>query len=229
MQIPSWITSNPLEILSAIFIPVIGWVYREKILLKLKICSFKFRNKTQRLKIKHIKKYKNAPINWLSNDIFHQIQKIETDTLFKKGVNKRCIHIRSEKLGLPISIWLSEEFDTSTIEDEEPKILDYIVGVNMDSDLRIGYSDTQLLQQFITTSSKIHSIINKKCFEPQEEPLQEFAICTIMQKEPFITKKKEITDEKLKAKISLLDKNKIHITESEPTYLVETVRKYFIL
>lgn len=218
-----------IALILTIVLGLLGFIYREKILKKIRIAIFKLRNKPQRVNIIHIKKYKNSPVNWLSNDIFSQIKKIDTEIFSKKGINQRCIHLQSEKVGQPISVWLEEEFDTATIENETPNILDYIVKVEMDSDWWIGYSDIRFLQQFVTSSVKIHSIIHDRCFKPQEPILQEFAICKIIQEIPFISDKKEIEDKDLKSKITLLEENKIHIITTEPTYLVETIRKYFVL
>ena len=211
---------------------IIGEIYYEiktkRIILFSRQISYYLFNKSVRIKVFYIHKYKNEPKKWLSDEIFRKIQKdVPTDKLLIKGINESCIKLYSDNLGHSILIWLEEELDSATIGSGNPKILGYNSKIEIQDEIRLGRRDFDELSYFVTIAKNSQGIIKSSCLPEDTETHQKFAVCNIRRDFKSIEKKdKTIAEEKIGAKISISGNN-VTISLKELSYLIEVIRRYF--
>jgi hypothetical protein len=220
------------DILLILLALAIGEIYYEiktrRIILLFRKISYYFFNKSVRIKVFCIHKYKNEPKRWLSDDIFQKIQKdVSTDKLLIKGINERCIKLYSDSLGHSILIWLEEEYDLTTMGMKNPEIMRYNSKIEIEDEIRLGRRDFDELSYFSTIARSSQEIIKSSCFPENTETHQKFAVCNIRRDFKSIEKKeKTITEGKFGASISISGSN-ITISLKELSYLIEVAKKYY--
>lgn len=221
-----------IQILFILLALIIGEIYYEiktkRITLVFRRISYYLFNKSLRIKVFYIQKYKNKPRKWLSDDIFQEIQgDTSSDKLLKKGIYESCIKLYSDNLGHAILIWLEEEYDSSTLGSDNPRILGYNSTIEIQDEIRLGRRDFDELSHFVTIAKSAQGIIKSSCFPEDTKIYQKFAICNIRRDFKSIEKKdKTITEEKMGARISISGNNVV-ISLEELSYLTDVIKKHF--
>lgn len=220
------------EILVIVLSLVIAEIYHEiktkRIILIFRQISYYLFNKSVRIRIFHIQKYKNEPKRWLSNNIFQEIQEeVSNDKLLRRGIDRRCIKLYSDNLGHTILIWLEEEFDSSTLGSETPEIIGYNSKVEIQDEIRLGRRDFDELSYFVNIASVSQERIRGRCLPENSKIDDRFAVCNVRRDFESIAKRDEtITMEKIDAKISISG-NSVTIILRELSYVTEVLKKYF--
>jgi hypothetical protein len=223
-----WLTTIVSSIISFILGSVLTY-FRKKWLVAVQIVRSYIFNAPARVKTAvHIRKYPDQPETFLSPAIF----KAFFETMAEEGITKRSLgessmRLYSEKLGLPLNVWLVEEPSLTGEQEEKPQ-QPYKVSVELDGELRIGYRNVSDFQEFMTLSTRMQDTVRDQCF-PTKKPSEEFLICEISRKTRFQTRVlKDKVDKDLKVKVSVKD-SIVNLVCEEPSYAVNAIRKYFPL
>jgi len=218
-----------IELIVAAVIGIIIWFFREKAIHIIRFFSYRIFNKNARIKAIHIRKYNKEPKVWLSCKIFDELrEKITTDEITKKKVSNENMIIHSKNLGSTISICIDPEFDLSTIDSSEPKIVGYKVAIELENEIRLGLRNVDELDNFQVITDYGHEIIQRICFS-NNQFFENYMIFDLDRENKFYTKgKTKIVDTQNNAEISIID-DKLEICLSEPKHFLKVVKKYFIL
>jgi hypothetical protein len=186
-------------------------------------------NKPIRFRVQLIEKYYNKNLKaFLSNAVFDDlVSQVQADKITKGTVSQHFMEINSENLGMPITISVSEEHETSELGlGEQASIIGYGVIAKTEAEL-VGFRMTEDLQDFINIASVASRSIGCNCFGNSHSD-QSFVICDIRN---FIKKsqlKEEHNDKKLGSRMAVHDGILTVIVSGEPNNLVRAVKKSLV-
>lgn len=215
-------------LLTVAYTMIVGILYKFRKQVRIQYRKFRYLwlNVPARIRATSIEKYENEPRVWLSAEVFESIQTRTTDKLTKEGVHEHAIELVSDRLGMPLVIWLEEEYDTSTIGSDEPEVLAFKVEVDMQADLRLGIRDVDEFQDFVTLANQIHESVRETCFG-SSKPYEKYVLCRAKRDTKLVVRRiGKIQDDKLKVQVET-EEGMVEIISSEPTYLVRALKKYF--
>ncbi|MGH9879766.1 MAG: hypothetical protein ACRD5H_19225 [Nitrososphaerales archaeon] len=200
----------------------LGVIFRRQWKMWLRKAKLYFSDKQIKMKAFAVAKFDSPPTKDLDNAIFKEIQsQITNDNFSSQTVTPRFLRMRSDNLGMSISISIEEEPDTATLSEGKLEILSYNIVVRMEAEIR-GVKQIDVVQDFINICDKSIRIIQRNCFSSSERSY--FVVCDVRDAidEP---KNKELSDWKLGATISYHD-TILTIISNEPAHLVRTIKKY---
>ena len=182
-------------------------------------------NVPARINATYVSKYQDAPTAWLSKEVFDVVSaRVRADTLRKLSSSEKSIGVFSDKLGMPLTIWLEEEPDLSDQSSVKP--LSYKITIQLDAELRIGIRSIPDFQAFVTLATVSEQTIREKCF-PGNGPYQQFILCDVRRDGQIsFPRVGDREDPNLAAKVSVHD-SQVNLVCREPTLAVDALKKYF--
>lgn len=218
------------ELLVGIAVAVVMAVlakFREQLTVLCRKFRFVLLNVPARVRAVSIAKYRENPASWLSNAVFETIvTSVATDKLVKQGMHERAISFKSERLGIPVTLWLEEELDTATSGTDEPRIEAYKVTVDMEGELRLGYREVHDFQDFVALAQRVQDAVQVTCF-PNSKPYDSYVICQAKRDAKLVVRRKgRVEDETLRVTV-VTEEDRVELVSTEPMYLTEALKKYF--
>jgi hypothetical protein len=218
------------ELLTAIIVAVVMTIFVkfwQNIVLIQKKFRFMLLNSPARIRAASIAKYRDSPTSWLSNAVFESIvTSVTSDKLTKQGVHERAIALKSDRLGIPLTLWLEEEFDTSTSGTDRPRIEAYKVTLDMEAELRLGYREVREFQDFVALAQKVQEVVQVACF-PASRTYDSYIVCEAKRDAKLVVRSKgKIEDEILRVSV-VTEEDRVELVSTEPMYLTEALKKYF--
>ncbi len=184
-------------------------------------------NLPARVNATYVSKYSEAPTQWISQDLFNVVRdRMKSDRLEKRSLSDTSMELSSQRIGMPVSVFLEEEPDLANLN--EKKIVDYKLTINLDADLRVGIRDLSEFQHFVTLATVTEETVREKCF-PGKGPLQQFILCSVRRDYPIKHPKPvDKVDDDLNTKVSIHD-GEVDLVCEQPTRAVDALKKYFPL
>jgi len=215
-----------IGILVAIVVAILAKFWQRIVVIQRKL-RFVLLNAPARIRAASIAKYRESPESWLSNVVFESmVSSVTTDMLVRQGVHERAITFKSERLGIPLTLWLDEEFDTATSGTDKPRIEAYKVTLDMEAELRLGYREVGDFQDFVALAQKVQEVVQVACF-PASRPYDSYIVCEAKRDAKLVVRSKgKIEDEILKVSV-VTEEDRVELVSTEPMYLTEALKKYF--
>lgn len=201
------------------FFSILGYIYRKKIVSRLKRIYAWLVNSEVHAHITRVEKFDETPESGLDMEIFHLIKE-EYPHIENAGLDNNSLRIKADGIPTVLDIRLEEEHEFG---DMQPDVVGYKLVIETYSDLRFGYRTFGALEKFENMSESISSIVQTHCFTGQY-PSQSFVLTQLKKDVPSGIE--NIEDEELNISAQVRDST-MQMTFRSPQHLTKGIRKYF--
>lgn len=217
-------TSLLLKLIVVGIVFLLGYIYRNAILSKIKNLIYWSSNEEVHLSAKRVDNFSTPDRGefepTIGYDIFEKTRERHSGEVKKPNYSNNKLQIEVEDIPTKVTIEIEKDVK---FQGEEKILEGYKLLVKTDSDLRIGYRSVDALREFEDISHEISNLISKEYFE-SEQPSRSIVICKLKNGVPAGVD--EVADDDLGIVGHVRD-SVLHMTFENPRNLTKGIRKQF--